>query len=256
MKFRMSCTSTKQNTLYCIKGILAGWLNLTHLERVLGSNPSRSMFFFFFFKFQGESSLLQQSAPICCSGDSVELIITSAKYARVDHLYHIYYYLSMALSLCEVAPCKAHTVIHFFTAQNKSAVEIHKEVCSVYGNCMSIQMIQQWCKYTSLRISTYDLLSVVKKTNNHVHLTRSNYTQQQCHFQCCVLYIFVKRLLHNFYSVARNSKITSFCNSTLIGSLNAEKKIEKQTFEYYGDCGTLLKVYSFSIAPTNSKTSA
>ncbi len=57
----------------------------------------------------------------------------------------------------------------------------------------------------------------VVKTNNHVHLARQNDTQRQLHFQNCVLYVFVKWLLCNFYSVARNSKIISPCNFTLIG---------------------------------------
>ncbi len=40
----------------------------------------------------------------------------------------------------------------------------------------------------------------------------------------CVLYIFAKRLLRNFYSVARNWKIISPCNFTLTGSQNGGKK--------------------------------
>ncbi len=47
-----------------------------------------------------------------------------------------------------------------------------------------------------------------------------------------ILYIFVKRLLHWFYSVAKYSKVISPGNFTLIGSQNAgKKKIGKLTFE-------------------------
>ncbi len=66
--------------------------------------------------------------------------------------------------------------------------------------------------------------------NNRAHLTRCDYTQQQLHLQYCIQYIFVKQSLHNFYSVARNSKIVSSCNFTLISSQNTEKKIWKLTF--------------------------
>ncbi len=45
-----------------------------------------------------------------------------------------------------------------------------------------------------------------------------------------VLYVFVKRLLCNFYSVARNSKIISPSNFTLISSQTLEKKNRETNF--------------------------
>ncbi len=85
----MSCTNTEQSTRCYTKGVLAGWLSSMRLEeRGLGSNPSRSMVFKK--NFLSELSLLQHSAPIYCSGDSFELMISSAKYVRVDYLYRIF----------------------------------------------------------------------------------------------------------------------------------------------------------------------
>ncbi len=91
-----------------------------------------------------------------------------------------------------------------------------------------IQIIRQWCEHTSLWISAADLFWVVKNEEP---------CKMQLHpmadpFSICVLYVFVKRLLRNFYRVARNSEIISSCIFTLIGSQNAERKqIEKLTFE-------------------------
>ncbi len=111
--------------------------------------------------------------------------------------------------LCVVAHCLVHLVICSFTTQIKSAVEIHTEVCSVYGNCMSIQMIWQWRKHTSLNFNSW-FVSNGKKTNNHEHLIRCDYTQWQLHLQYWILFIFVKWLLRNFYSGARNTPICMY----------------------------------------------
>ncbi len=70
---------------------------------------------------------------------------------------------------------------------------------------------------------------ITVRTNNHAHLIRRNYKQWQLHFQCSILYVFVKRLLRNFYSVARNSKSISSCTFTSISSQNAEKR-NRQTY--------------------------
>ncbi len=72
---------------------------------------------------------------------------------------------------CSCAFWGAHGYM-FFTAQNKSAVEIHREVCLVYGNCMSIQMIWRWCKHTSLWISTADLFWAPKPSLHYDSLSR------------------------------------------------------------------------------------
>ncbi len=65
-----------------------------------------------------------------------------------------------------------------------------------------------------------------RKMNNCAHLAMRNYTQQNLHFQYCVLHIFEKRLPRNFYSASRNSKILSLRNFSLIGSQNAKKNRE------------------------------
>ncbi len=55
--------------------------------------------------------------------------------------------------------------------------------------------------------------------------------QWQLHFQYCILYIFVKRLQHNFYSVTRNSKIISPRNFTFISLQNTAKESRGTYFQ-------------------------
>ncbi|UYV80702.1 hypothetical protein LAZ67_19001447 [Cordylochernes scorpioides] len=53
--------------------------------------------------------------------------------------------VSMELPLVNVSTCKLRSEIHFFTAKNETAVNIHRNLVSVYGEgCMSIQMIRRW----------------------------------------------------------------------------------------------------------------
>ncbi len=137
----------------------------------------------------------------------------------------------MEQSLRVVVPCKVCKVICFITSQNKSAVEIHRELCLCHHLIICIDIQLPYTEHISLWISIADLFWCVKKTNNRARLARHNYTQRQLHFQYRLLYIFVKRLLHNFYGVVKNSKIISPCNFTLIGSQNAKKKIGKLTFD-------------------------
>ncbi len=130
----------------------------------------------------------------------------------------------MKLPLCVVTPCKVRVGIRFFTTQNKSAIEIHREMCSCHcrNSCIDIQLL--YAERTSLlNFNSWFVL-------NCAHLARHNYMQQKLHFQYCVLHIFVKRLPCNFYSVSRNSKIMSPCNFTSIGSQNSEKKNRKTYF--------------------------
>ena len=43
------------------------------------------------------------------------------------------------------ASCEIRGVICFLTAKNESAVEIHRQLCSVYGeDVMSVQMVRRW----------------------------------------------------------------------------------------------------------------
>jgi hypothetical protein len=45
------------------------------------------------------------------------------------------------------ASCKIHGIIHFLHTKTTSAVEIHHELCPVYGkNVMSEGNVRQWCR--------------------------------------------------------------------------------------------------------------
>ncbi|UYV70721.1 hypothetical protein LAZ67_8000370 [Cordylochernes scorpioides] len=51
----------------------------------------------------------------------------------------------MELPLVNVSTCELRSVIRFFTAINETAVNIHRNLVSVYGEgCMSIQMVRRW----------------------------------------------------------------------------------------------------------------
>ncbi|UYV71380.1 hypothetical protein LAZ67_8002846 [Cordylochernes scorpioides] len=51
----------------------------------------------------------------------------------------------MELPLVNVSTCELRSVIRFFTAKNETAVNIHRNLVSVYGEgCMSIQMVRRW----------------------------------------------------------------------------------------------------------------
>ncbi|UYV77426.1 hypothetical protein LAZ67_15000980 [Cordylochernes scorpioides] len=51
----------------------------------------------------------------------------------------------MELPLVNVSTCELRTVIRFFTAKNETAVNIHRNLVSVYGEgCMSIQIFRRW----------------------------------------------------------------------------------------------------------------
>ncbi|UYV67034.1 hypothetical protein LAZ67_4003701 [Cordylochernes scorpioides] len=53
--------------------------------------------------------------------------------------------VSMELPLVNVSTCELRFVIRFFTAKNVTAVNIHRNLVSVYGEeCMSIQMVRRW----------------------------------------------------------------------------------------------------------------
>ncbi|UYV60525.1 hypothetical protein LAZ67_1001418 [Cordylochernes scorpioides] len=53
--------------------------------------------------------------------------------------------VSIELPLVNVSTCELRSVIRFFTAKNETAVNIHRNLVSVYGEgCMSIQMVRRW----------------------------------------------------------------------------------------------------------------
>ncbi|UYV75689.1 hypothetical protein LAZ67_13001022 [Cordylochernes scorpioides] len=70
---------------------------------------------------------------------------------RISQIWPPLYYevrsasVSMELPLVNVSTCELHFVIRFFTAKNETAVNIHRNLVSVYGEgCMSIQMVRRW----------------------------------------------------------------------------------------------------------------
>ncbi len=71
--------------------------------------------------------------------------------------------LKMELPLRVVTPCEVHVGIHFFTIRNKSALEIHREVCSCHCriSCIDIQFL--YTKHTSSWILIADLFWVEEK---------------------------------------------------------------------------------------------
>ncbi|UYV63443.1 hypothetical protein LAZ67_2004096 [Cordylochernes scorpioides] len=51
----------------------------------------------------------------------------------------------MELPLVNVSTCELRSVIRFFTAKNETAVNIHRNLVSVYSEeCMSIKMVRRW----------------------------------------------------------------------------------------------------------------
>jgi hypothetical protein len=50
------------------------------------------------------------------------------------------------------ASCKIHSVIHILHAKNMNSVEIHRELCTVYGqNVMSEKTVTQWCRMVTMK---------------------------------------------------------------------------------------------------------
>ncbi len=70
----------------------------------------------------------------------------------------------------------------FFTAQNKSAVEIHREVCLChrYISCKDIQLL--YAEHTSLLNFNSWFVLDERKMDNCAHLARRNYAQWELHF--------------------------------------------------------------------------
>ncbi|KAJ4439498.1 hypothetical protein ANN_07622 [Periplaneta americana] len=56
------------------------------------------------------------------------------------------------------AACEVRSVIKFFNAQSIAPIEIHRQLCQVYGpNIMSKQMVRRWCKqFSEGRQSVHD----------------------------------------------------------------------------------------------------
>ena len=54
----------------------------------------------------------------------------------------------MDLPLPSPAKCELHSVIRFLSAKNTTPVDIHSQLCEVYGDkCMTIKHVRKWCKW-------------------------------------------------------------------------------------------------------------
>jgi hypothetical protein len=55
--------------------------------------------------------------------------------------------LEMELPLASPARYELRSVIRFLCAKNTAPVDIHSQLCEVYGEkCMSIQHVRKWCR--------------------------------------------------------------------------------------------------------------
>ncbi len=102
------------------------------------------------------------------------------------------------LPLHVVALCELHEVIRSFTTQNKSAIEIYREMYSAYGRYLYVytdDTAKTWTHFPMNFNSWFVLLG--KKNEYRTHLARRNDTQWQLHLHC-VLDVFMKRLLRSF----------------------------------------------------------
>lgn len=53
----------------------------------------------------------------------------------------------MDLPLASSASCELRSVIRFLSAKNIAPVEIHSQLCEIYGDkCMSVQHVRKWCR--------------------------------------------------------------------------------------------------------------
>ncbi len=99
---------------------------------------------------------------------------------------------------------------------------------------MVTECLYRWCGggANTLPYEFQQLICFKKKKKRITVFTSQGATTHSSSFIFnTVLYIFMKWLLHKFYSAARNSKIIFPCNFTLTHSQNAEKNIGKFTFE-------------------------
>lgn len=67
-------------------------------------------------------------------------------------------WLEMAALIRSPAACEVRSVIKFLNAQNKEPIEIHRQICQVYGpDIMSKQMVRRWCRqFSEGRQSVHD----------------------------------------------------------------------------------------------------
>ncbi len=124
--------------------------------------------------------------------------------------------------LCVIVSSKVHEVIRFLTPKTDQLLKFIGKCV----RCMITVCLYRWCvvawTHFPMNFNSWLVLGVQNP---------NNYTLLQLHFQYCVMFVFCKAL-HYFHSVARNSKIISPCNVTLIlDHKMPRKKIRKLIFE-------------------------
>ncbi len=77
-----------------------------------------------------------------------------------DEAYTSYSTITMKLSLVSSSNLKHHSIIRFLTMENMSAVEIHRRLVNVYGNCvMNVQNVRKWRRdFLKGQVDVYDTL--------------------------------------------------------------------------------------------------
>ena len=74
----------------------------------------------------------------------------------------------MCAAINNPASCEVRAVIRFLLARNNNAVEIHRQLCEVYGsNVMSESKVRQWCR-----------LFKEGRTNDHDEVQASIFSQK------------------------------------------------------------------------------
>ncbi len=118
----------------------------------------------------------------------------------------------------------------FFTARNKSVIEIHRELCSCNRPIIYIDIQLPYTELTSLWISTADLFRAVKKqiTAYVIQDATTCNSSSIFHKMFCT---FLWSDCYTIFTVLPETQKLYPCNFTLIGSQNAEKKIRKLIFE-------------------------
>ncbi len=110
----------------------------------------------------------------------------------------------------------------------------------IFGRVVDYLKISAWATYM-IRANVF-VYCLVWRHNLHCTIASILSTEKARLLSSMAerLYVFVKRLQPNFYTVAINSKIISPCNFTLIGSQNAEKK-NRET--YFWDDPRMINLY-------------
>ncbi len=138
--------------------------------------------------------------------------------------------LKMKLPLRVVALARCMRLFIFYHP-NKSAVEIHREVCSLHHHIICTDIQLPYTKHTSSWITTTDLFWVFKKKNNLAHIERHNYVHRQLHFKTAVCTFSWSDCCTNFTVLPETQKLYIPSISYWSVHKTPRKKMGKLTFE-------------------------